>query len=783
MNKPQVTERLNLAAEEVSYLQPNLIEAQLNSFQDFIEFGIREIFDEINPISDYTGDSWELQFGELEWGEENIAMRNAQKLGLSHDRPLYIYAKLINKKTGEIKKQKLFVADIPVMNSRGSFVVNGNERVVVMQIVRAEGMLFVENKVPNSQIPLFAVKLMPLRGKWFDFEVNKHGVMLIKLLDKRPKILLTTLVRALGYSSNEDIKNILKDSDTGSVSYVDATLKKDNTSTSEEALLEIYRKLKPEDSLNVENAQLFLENIFFNKRRFYLGKIGRYQLNKKLGIKDKITPADYTLKPSDLVHIVRSLIKLNNGTIKVDDIDSLANRRIRGVGELIGEKFRAGILRMEKNIRDRMSTYSTEDLVTPSLIVNTKPIIAAINQFFGSSAVSRYMDQENILSELETKRRITAGGPKGLTKERATFSVRDVHSSHYSKLCPVTTPEGPSIGIVSHMAVYARINEYGFLEAPYYRILSNVDLTATPAEVLAGTMLRENAKDAKGKLVLKKGTLLTSNNIARLTKTQITQVKVYPKVAEDVVYFTADEENQYKIGPATVIRDKENNLKNEAVFVRFQGNYMKIPSSELDYIDINPGQIAGLGLSLVPFSFNDDPTRTLMAANMQRQAVPLLMPESPIVGTGYEKIVVDASGRGIKAEKAGTVTESDAAQVTIKYDGDKKPTYFELEKYIKTNQNTCFSQRLLVRVGDRVEKDQQIIDGPSMENGELALGRSLLAAYMVYDGFNYEDAIIISERLVKEDVLTSIHIKEYSQDIRETKMGDEQKNPHIPHLP
>ena len=780
--KNQPTNRLNLAAEEISFLKPNLIEAQLNSFQDFIEYGIREIFDEINPISDYTGDSWELQLGEMEWGEENMTMRAAQKLGLSHDRPLYVFAKLINKKTGEIKKQKLFVADIPVMSSRGSFVVNGNERVVVMQIVRAEGILFVENKVPNSQIQLFAVKLMPLRGKWFDFEVNKHGVMMVKLLDKRPKIMLTTLLRALGYSANEDIKRTLKNVDTGNVNYVDNTLKKDNTSNSEEALLEIYRKLKPEDSLNVENAKTFLENIFFNKRRFYLGKIGRYQLNKKLGVNTPITPADYTLKPGDLVHIVKSLIQLNNGAIKVDDIDSLANRRIRGVGELIGEKFRAGVLRMEKNIRDRMSTYSTEDLVTPSLIVNTKPIIAAINQFFGSSAVSRYMDQENVLSELETKRRITAGGPKGLTKERATFSVRDVHSSHYSKLCPVTTPEGPSIGIVSHMAVYARINEYGLLEAPYYRVLSNVRLNETPVDLLEGTILRETAKDAKDKTLAKKGIKLTKKLIAQLQKAGVETVRVEPIITSDVVYLSADEETRYKIGPATVPRDKDNNLKDDAVFVRFQGNYMKVPASELDFTDINPGQIAGLGLSLVPFSFNDDPTRTLMAANMQRQAVPLLTPESPIVGTGYEKIVSEASGRGMKAEKDGMVLESDASHVVIKYTGDKKPTYFELEKYIKTNQNTCFSQRLLVKAGEKVTKDQQLIDGPSMQNGELALGRPLQAAYMVYDGFNYEDAIIISERLVKEDVLTSVHIKEYSQDIRETKLGDEQITRDIPNV-
>jgi DNA-directed RNA polymerase subunit beta len=775
-------DRLNLAAKKYPQLQPNLIEAQLLSYQDFLENGIEELFDEINPITDYTGESWELRFEDVEWGKDNITMRQAQKLSLSFDRSLYINTKLINKKTGEIKKQKIFVADVPMMSQRASFVVNGNERVVVMQVVRAEGVLFVEGKIPGVHTPTFVVKLMPIRGKWFDFEVNKNGIMMVKLLDKRPKVMLTTLLRAIGWSTNEELHKVLDDVDNkGDISFVDRTLKKDPTTNSEEALLEIFRKLRPEDSVNVENAKEFIENLFFNKRRFYLGKIGRYQLNKKFGIPDDFSLEDYTLKPADLLHIVRSVIKLNNGTMPIDDIDSLANRRIRGVGELVGEKVRIGILRMERNIRDRMSTYSTEDLIVPSLIVNTKPVIAAISQFFGSSAVSRYMDQENILSELETKRRITAGGPKGLTKERATFSVRDVHSSHYAKLCPVATPEGPSIGIVSHMAVYARINHFGFLEAPYFKVLSNINMTEIKPKLLLGKVLRENVLDANGKIIFKKDTELTKPIIDKLFKANVAKIKIEPVVTGEIEYLSSDIEAQAKIGPATVEQDAEGHIKDKTVFVRNKGNFMRVQPYELDYIDINPGEIAGLGLSLVPFCYNDDPTRTLMASNMQRQAVPLVTTEAPIVGTGFERVVGASSGRTVIAEMDGEVIASDAKHITVRY-SDKTKVDYEIEKFIKTNQNTCFSQKPVVVIGDKVKKGDLLIDGPSMDNGELALGKNLLAAYMTFDGMNYEDSIIISETLVAEDKLTSIHIKEYVQDVRETKLGNEQITRDIPNI-
>lgn len=773
-------ERINLAAHKLDKLQPNLIQAQLESFQDFLEKGIKEIFEEVNPIQDYTGETWELYFEDIEWGEVNMGMQEAQRLGLSYQKPLHIFVKLINKRTGEIKKQKLFVADVPMMSERGTFVVKGNERVVVMQIMRAEGLLFFELKTSTGKTPLYAVKLMPLRGRWFDFEVNKYGVMSIKLLDKRPRILLTTLLRALGYSSDKDIQKAMEG--IGDLHLLESTLRRDTTTNSEEALLEIYRKLRPEDSLNLENAKVFIDNIFFNKRRFYLGKTGRYQLNKKLGNKSLITEEDYLLNKKDLVNVVKVLIQLNNGEREIDDIDSLANRRIRGVGELIGDRLRIGVLRVEKNTRDRMSTYGAEDLVTPSLLVNTKPISSSLNEFFGSSAVSRYMDQENILSELETKRRITAGGPRGLTKERASFSVRDVHSSHYSKLCPVTTPEGPSIGIVSHMAKYARVNDFGFLEAPYFRVLSNVVLGNINTDILEGQVLREDVRDQNEKVVLKKGESLTKDKIKKLISSEVANIKVETTLTNEVVYMDADDEKLYKIGRADLERDEKNRIRTGNTYVRYEGSYLNVPTTEIDFVDINPGQIAGLGFSLVPFAQNDDPTRSLMASNMQRQAVPLLVPDAPIVGTGYEKVVAESSGRLIQAKENGVVVDSESGKLTVKFEGDKKPTVYLIDKFIKTNQNTCFSQQVRVVKNQKFSKGDILVDGPSMSEGELALGRNLTAAVMVFEGYNYEDGIVISERLVREDILTSVHIKEYIQDIRETKLGDEQITRDIPNV-
>lgn len=780
---PKNNPRVNLSKIKLSDYNINLIEAHIQSFQKLIEEGLEVLFKEISPVEDYTGEAWQLKFDKLRLSKPKYSSKKAQKLGLSFDTPLYVNTILTNKRTGEIKEQELFVADLPLMTRRGTFVINGNERVVVMQLVRAEGILFVEAKKKIAGKTMGVVKLMPQRGRWLDFEVDKNGIMSVKLINKRPKILLTTLLRALGYSTDDDLRKLLRDSDQGQkepdTKFVETTLKADTSHNTEEALIDIYSKLRPEDSINLDSAKNFLNSIFFNPRRFFLGKVGRYKLNKKLGINLPIESENFVLKKEDLVAIVKSLIKLNHGELRFDDIDHLGNRRVRATGELIGEKIREGMLRMEKNIKDRMSTYGADELIAPSILVNTRPIIAAINQFFGSSSVSRYMDQQNILSELVTKRRITSGGPGGLTKESATFSVRDVHSSHYSRLCPVETPEGPMIGIVSHMAIYARINEYGFIEAPYRKVVSIV--TKPSKKVLLNRQLALAVKD-NGKVIIKKDEMLTAPKVEKIIKLNPKEVHLVPYVTEEIEYLDPDDEIKYKIGPATISVDEIGNITQSNVFVRYYSGFANVPVHEINYIDVSPSQIAGLGLSLIPYAAHDDPTRTLMGANMQRQAVPLVDPETPIVGTGYEPIIAKSSRRSITAEEDCEVTYADAATVEVKYTGNKENVKYRVDKFIRTNQNTCFNQRVRVKKGDKLKKDDLIVDGPAMDHGDLALGKNILSAYMIYEGFNYEDGIIISERLVKDDVLTSVHIGEYVQDIRETKLGPEQITRDIPNV-
>jgi len=770
--------RLNLSDFEIKDLPLNLIQPQLDSYKYFLDEGLKLLFKEITPIEDYTGESWLMEFGDLRFGDPKYKASEAQRLGLSYEAPLFVNARLINKKTGEIKEQELFVADLPLMTKRASYMVNGNERVVVMQLVRAEGVLFTTSK-KKYDVPLYIVKLIPQRGKWLDFEISKHGVMFVQLVNKRPKILLTTLLKALGMGNNDDLRALFKDVDTGEVKFVETTLENDQTRSRDEALVDIYTKLRPEDSINIEGARNLLENIFFNPRRFFLGKVGRYQLNKKLGTTYDIEEKYYTLQRDDLVGVIKALIKLNNGTIEPDDVDHLSNRRVKGPGELIMEHLREGMLQMEKNIRDRMSTYGSDELITPSRLVNTRALVGSINHFFETSSVSRYMDQENPLSELGIKRRVTSGGEGGLTKQSATFSVRDVHSSHFSRFCPVETPEGPMIGIVTHLSLYARINEYGFIEAQYAKVLGKVKPLAKELEGRIPT------KDVnlKGKVLAKAGEVISKTLAEKIEKAKyVEEIEVNPFKTDIIEFFTADFEEQFKIGPSDLKFDEYGNILDSYVFVRTEGSYKNVPVNDLDYIGINPGQIAGLGLSLIPYASHDDPTRTLMGSNMQRQAVPLLQPEAPIVGTGYEKLITKATKRALFSEDDGEVLESDSLHIKVKYKKSSKPTNYILNKFMLTNQNTCFNQTPRIKVGDKFKNGDLLADGPSMDHGELALGHNVTAAYMVYEGLNYEDAIIVSERLVKDDVLTSIHISEYIRDVRETKLGPEQITTDIPNV-
>lgn len=780
------SKRINLAKKPIQHLEANLLETQTASFGEFRDKGFEGVFNEINPVTDYTGSSWELSFEKFEWGDPKHSFRQAQKLGLTYDAPISTTVKLINKRTGEIKKQKLFLTDMPLMGDRASFMVNGNERVVSLQIIRSEGVLFVEAKNSKPKKRLYMVKLMPERGKWFDFEVNKYGVMSVKLLDKHPKILLTTLLRALGYSTTEEVRKHLEPVDNGETSYLEATLKKDPTHNTEEALLEIYRKLRPEDTITVENARDFLYNMFFNKSRFYLGKIGRYKLNEKLGFGNgEDAPKDYLLRKEDVLELVKALIQINTGERPLDDIDSLMNRRIRSVGESISEKVRMGVKRMEKNIKDRMAQFSTEESITPSQLINTRPVSAAIIGFFGGSALSRYMDQENILSEIVIKQKITAGGPRGLTKERATFSVRDIHNSHYSRICPVHTPEGPSIGMVLHLAIYARVNEYGFLEAPYMQVANAFNVKEDKVSVFKGRKVSRNVEDETGKVVVKEGTEMTSDVVAKAKKAKIEKIPVVPFMTGEVQYLDAAQELEHRIASASVTTDDEGNLTDARTYVRDGKTYMKVDVSDIDFVDVNTAQIGGVCLSLIPFASLDDPNRTFYGAKTLTQSVPLVHNQSPIVGTGFERMVVKASGRTLYAEDPGVVKYADAAKVIIEYkpkEGKKYEKEYEVEKFVRTNNSTSFSQKSVVKTGDKLAVGDVIIDGPNTMDGELALGVNLRTAYLQWEGYNYEDAMVISDRLVKDDILTSVHIHEYSQEIRETKLGDEQITRDIPNV-
>ncbi|MEP7103805.1 MAG: DNA-directed RNA polymerase subunit beta [Candidatus Dojkabacteria bacterium] len=773
--------RIVLTKNPIAHLETDFLDAQKKFFRQFMEAGFEELFDEINPVKDYTGTSWELTFEDITWGENKLTFREAQTIGQTYDAPVYVNVKLVNKKTGEIKKQKIFLCDMPLMSDRASFMVNGNERVVVFQILRSEGVLFSESKASTTKKKLYSVKLMPHRGNWYEFEVNKYGVMSIKLLQKRPRILLTTLMRAIGYSSDAEIKKALGSVEDGEFSYIDATLKKDPTKNTEEALIDIYRKLRPEDAVSLENAKALIDNVFFNKRRFYLGKIGRYKVNSKLKINEDITLNDYTLKKRDIVEVMKCLIRLNNGTLDSDDIDSLTNRRIRGVNELVAEKIRIGMLIMEKNVRDKMSTYSTDEKVTPAMLINTRPIMSAVNQFFGSSALMRFMDQTNILSELEVKRKISAGGPRGLTKERATFSVRDVHNSHYSRLCPVTTPEGPSIGMVNQLAIYARINDYGFLEAPYFSVINKFEIGKDKAKDFTNRFFGADVMNGEKKII-SKGTPVTEENVSKVEKAGLKEFRLQPFVKKEVIYLDADFEAIHKIASSSTQTDEHGNITDATTYVREGQGYAKLSTDQVDCIDVSPSQIAGLGLALIPFAGNDDPNRTLIGAKTQTQAVPLIRSQSPIVGTGFEKEAAKASGRTVFAEEDGVILEADSMKVVVEYKGKDKAykQRYDVEKFVRTNQNTSFTQNTVAMPGQVVKKGEVLIDGPCTDNGELALGVNLRACYLVYDGYNYEDGILISERLVKEDALTSVHIQEYVQEIRETKLGNEIVTRDIP---
>lgn len=718
---------------------PNLISVQKESFERFMTDGLAESFAEFSPIENSAG-TMEITFGEHQFGDAPSTIAECRAKDISYQAPLFVDVRFVNKETGEIKEQLVFMGDFPLMTERGTFIINGTERVVVSQLVRSPGVYF--SAEMDNGVQVHHVQFIPARGAWLEFEVDKHGHLVVSI-DRKRRQSATVLLRALGIAESDDeLMNLLGDSDV-----VRSTLERDVATTREDALIEIYRRQRPGEPPTVDSARLLIDGLYFNSQRYDLARVGRYKINKKLGL--DIDSDEKVLTADDIICALRYLIALHEGdaTKKLDDIDHFGNRRVRTVGELVQNQFRIGMSRMERVIRERMASQDADD-ITPQSLINIRPIVAAIKEFYGSSQLSQFMDQSNPLAGLTHKRRLSALGPGGLAGHKSGSSrrtnvptaVRDVHNSHYARMCPIETPEGPNIGLIGSLALFGHVNDYGFIESPYRKVEDG-------------------------------------------------------RVSNEISWMTADEEERHVIAPANtpidektgefLERDSQGMLQPATTVVartrNFDGSFgapSQVDVSTVDYMDVSPRQLLSVAANLIPFLEHDDAKRTLMGANMQRQAVPLLKANAPYVGTGLERAAAYDSGELICAEHAGTVVEVDAAHIVV--DADGQIERYDLPKYQRSNQSTCINHRPVVRVGDRVEAGDPLTDGPSVDMGELALGTNLTVAYMPWEGYNYEDGIIVSERVVQQDLLTSINISRHEIDARDTKLGPEEITREIP---
>ena len=701
---------------------PDMIAHQKDSWEDFIKNGLREVFNELNPIDDYTGQKLSLRFKDYHFKAPKETEKEAKYNLATYESSLHVNVELTNKVTGKVKEQDIFFGDYPWMTDRATFIINGTERVVVSQLIRSAGVFFTADNIAGRNY--YGAKIIPGRGAWLEFETATNGCISVKI-DRRRKIPVTTFLRALGISKASEIKEKFKDIDTGEVNYIDATLDKDTTNGQSEALIEVYRRLRPGDLATVENARSMVERTFFDYKRYDYSKVGRFKINQRLGFDTPNDATHRTLQMEDLIAIISEIIRLNNTQEPADDIDSLANRRVKLVGELVQRQFRLGMLRLQRNILDRMSMANIDE-VTPSQLLNSRPVVAAVKEFFSSSQLSQLMDETNPFSELAHKRRLSSMGPGGLTRERAGFDVRDAHPTHYGRICTVETPEGANVGLVLNLATYARINEYGFIEAPY-RVVKN------------------------------------------------------GKVTDEVVYVDAATEDSMVIADASVKLDKAGKFVDEWVSARVHGAPAQVKSSDVTHIDAAHKEILGVSAGLIPFVEKNRVDRSLMACAMQKQAVPLLNTESATVGTGIEGEVAHNTSQLITAEGPGTVKKADGESIIVSYNkgGDKE---YKLVHFEKTNDDRCYNQRVRVKSGQKVKKGDTLIEGASIKDGELALGKNLLVAFMPWRGYNMDDAIVLSSRLVEDDSLTSINIKDFDVEVRETKLGPEQVTRDIPNV-
>jgi DNA-directed RNA polymerase subunit beta len=754
---------------------PNLIEIQIDSYRWFLEEGIRELLDEISPIQDFSGKKLELHFLEHSIGDPKNDPEICKNKNLTYEAPLKVHVQLINKESGEIKEQDVFLGGIPLMTNHGTFIVNGIERVVVSQLVRSPGVFFSKNALTAG---MHNAKIIPKRGAWLELETDKKGVITVKI-DRKRKIPITSLLRVFGYNTDEAILNLFNDVTLDPEhNYILNTLEKDSAKAVDEAYQSIYKKIRPGDLATPENAKSLIQSMFFDYRKYDMGPVARYKLNKRFNINVPNKIEFHTFQVADLVEILKHLIKLNNGQAQPDDIDHLSNRRVRAVGELVQNKFRVGLLRTDRIAKDRMTVMDLET-VTPTQLVNSRPITAALREFYASSQLSQFMDQTNPLAELAHKRRLSAMGPGGLSRERASFDVRDVHTSHYGRICPISTPEGPNIGLVVHLGTYARVNKYGFIETPY-REVSHI--CANKVKDLTGRTITEDIINPKTKkLVAKNGTVIDEKLAKEIEKIDIEKIAVKPHITEKMRYYDADEERGLIIAQANTELDEKGQIISAIASARLNGEPSPVNSEEVTHIDVSPKQIISETTALIPFLEHDDNTRASMGSNMQRQAVSLLTPQAPIVGTGMEEIVAKSSGQVMLAEDNGVVSYVDATQIVVIYDNGRKATY-NLITYERSNQGTCIHQRVRVSKGQKVRRGDVLGDGAAIDNGEIALGRNLLAAYMAWQGFNFEDAVIISSRVVKDGFFDSVHIETFTVDVRDTKLGPEIITRDIPNV-
>jgi len=757
---------------EVSLL-PNLIEVQLNSYRWFVEKGLKELLGEINPIKDFTGKNLELFFGEHFFDKAKHDEVASREKNTTYDAPLYVSAKLINKVSGKTKTQDVYFGDFPLMTPRGTFIINGVERVVVNQLIKSPGVFFTAESVRGKN--LYGAKIIPNRGAWLELDTDAAGVIGVKI-DRKRRIPITALLRVFGLSSNEEILEAFKDVDTDpDTKYIQNTLAKDASSNSDEGFKEVYKRIRPGDLATVDNAKSLISGMFFNTERYDLSPVGRYKFNQRLDVKDN---ESMLLTQSDLLLVVKEIIKLNNSQGPADDIDHLANRRVRAVGELIQTRFRVGLARMARIAKDRMSLADL-DTVTPAQLIHVRPIVATMQEFFSSSQLSQFMDQTNPLAELEHKRRLSAMGPGGLSRERAGFEVRDVHRSHYGRLCPITTPEGPNIGLVAHLATYARVNDFGFIETPYRVVKKSVK---NDGKALAGEISLYDIKDKTGKIIVEAGAEVTEKQAKEIPKnTQVLEVRIKPKVTKEIIYLDAYEEERLTIGQAGIEIDANGHFVEPRASVRVHSVPTMAETNEIDCLDVSPKQIISVTTSLIPFLEHDDANRALMGSNMQRQAVSCIRPDSPVVGTGMEGKAARDSGQVVLAEEDGEVVSVTGEKIIVVGDKGKKKEY-PLLKFLRTNSATAINQIPRVLKGQKVKKGDFLADGASTENGELALGQNVLVAFMSWEGGNYEDAILISERLVQADRYSSIHIDDFKIDVRDTKLGPEQVTRDIPNV-